>query len=144
MQLFDGTFTIHLGKRNQSNQKKSPWHLYVFLGEIEVENHWWELNIDGANLRSRTSFLLINNMNNIMLLWHGFGTTNEQKVLANKSATKLRERRPEEFHFNTEMEDIEFVEMQEGDEIDLFWNALNERTHQRKYYSLLNGKFNFH
>jgi hypothetical protein len=30
--------------------------------------------------------------------------------------------------------------MQEGDETDLFWNALNEPTHQRKYYSLLNGK----
>jgi hypothetical protein len=30
--------------------------------------------------------------------------------------------------------------MQEGDEIDLFWDAINERTHQRKYYSLLNGK----
>jgi hypothetical protein len=29
--------------------------------------------------------------------------------------------------------------MQEGDEIDLFWNAINERTHQRKYNSLLNG-----
>jgi hypothetical protein len=57
-----------------------------------VENHWWELNVDCANLRSRTSFLLINNMDNIMLLWHGYGTTDEQKSLANISATKLRER----------------------------------------------------
>jgi len=81
-----------MGKRNQIKQKKSNWHLYVFLGEIDVENHWWELNNDCANLRSRTSFLLINNIENIMLLWHGCGTTNEQKILANKSAIKLRER----------------------------------------------------
>jgi hypothetical protein len=33
--------------------------------------------------------------------------------------------------------------MQEGDEIDLFWDAINERTHQRTYNSLLNGKRTF-
>ncbi|CAF5083736.1 unnamed protein product, partial [Rotaria magnacalcarata] len=128
IQLFDGTFTIHMGKRNQSKERKSHWRLYVFLGEIEVENHWWELPIDSTNLRSRTSFLFIDNVKNIMLLWHGCGTTDEQRFLANKSAMKLRERRPEEFHFNCEREDIEFCEIQEGDEIDLFWTAINERT----------------
>ena len=46
----------------------------------------------------------------------------------------------EEFHFDGESEDIEFFEMQEGDEIELFWEAINERNHQRKYHSLLNGK----
>lgn len=30
--------------------------------------------------------------------------------------------------------------MQEGDEIELFWNAINEPNHERKYYSLLKGK----
>lgn len=30
--------------------------------------------------------------------------------------------------------------MQEGDEIPLFWEAIDERTRQRRYYSLLNGK----
>jgi hypothetical protein len=30
--------------------------------------------------------------------------------------------------------------MQEGDEIELFWEGINERNHGRKYYSLLNGK----
>jgi len=28
--------------------------------------------------------------------------------------------------------------MQEGDEIELFWDGINEKNHQRKYYSLLN------
>jgi hypothetical protein len=50
------------------------------------------LNVNCTNLRSRTSFLLINNTENLMLLWHGCGTTDEQKLLANKSALKLRER----------------------------------------------------
>jgi len=82
-----------MGKRNQSKQKKKlNWHLYVFLGEIDVENHWWELNVDSTNLRSRTSFLLINNLENFMLLWHGCGITDEQRLLANKSAMKLREK----------------------------------------------------
>ncbi|CAF3541406.1 unnamed protein product [Adineta steineri] len=142
LQLFDGTLTIHLGKRNQSNQKKNNWHLYVFLGEIDVENHWWELNIDTTNLRSRTSFLLINNADNFMLLWHGCGTTEEQKLLAHKSAMKLRTKRPDEFHFNSEKEFIEFTEMQEGNETNVFWNAFNEPVHQRKYYSLLNVRSN--
>ena len=81
-----------MGKRNQTKEKKSHWRLYVFLGEIEVETHWWELNVNSTNLRSRTSFLLINNIENLMLLWHGCGTTDQQKKLANKSSMKLRER----------------------------------------------------
>ncbi len=50
---------------------------------------------------------------------------------------------PEDFHFNGESEDIEFCEMQEGDETDLFWEAINEPTHQRKYGCLLNGNNSF-
>ena len=62
------------------------------------------------------------------------------EIEKNRSPIRMKLfRRAEEFHFNTEIADIEFVEMQEGDEIDLFWNAINERTHQRKYNSLLNG-----
>ena len=50
----------------------------------------------------------------------------------------LRLRRcSEEFHFNVDSQDIELHEMQEGDETPLFWEAINERTRQRKYYSLL-------
>jgi hypothetical protein len=55
---------------------------------------------------------------------------------------KIYFRCSEEFHFTGDSENIEFCEMQEGDETDLFWNAINERTHQRKYYSLLNGNIN--
>ena len=50
---------------------------------------------------------------------------------------------PEEFHFNVESEDVEFFEMQEGDEIELFWEGMNEPNHERKYYSLLNGKIRY-
>jgi hypothetical protein len=32
--------------------------------------------------------------------------------------------------------------MQEGDEIELFWDGINERNHERKYYSLLTSKIN--
>jgi hypothetical protein len=81
-----------MGKRNQSKEKNSNWRLYVFLGEIDCETHWWELNVNSANLRSRTSFLLINTMENLMLLWHGCGTTDDQQILANHSVMKLRER----------------------------------------------------
>ncbi|CAM4895290.1 unnamed protein product [Rotaria socialis] len=137
LQLFDGALTIHLGKRNQMIQKNSYWRLYIFLGEIDTETHWWELNVNSANFRSRTSFLLINNHENLMLLWHGSATTDEQQMLASKSAMKLRERCPEEFHFDGEYEDIEFFEMQEGDEIELFWDGINEPNHERKYHSLL-------
>ncbi|CAF1063837.1 unnamed protein product [Adineta ricciae] len=140
LQLFDGTLTIHMGKRNQLPEKKSNWHLYVFLGEFVEETHWWELYISTANLRSRTSLLLTNNHENLMLLWHGCGTTDEQQILAHQSVMKLRERCPEEFHFEGDSEDIEFFEMQEGDEIELFWEGMNERNHQRRYYSLLNAQ----
>ena len=92
LQMFDGTLTIHTGKRNQSKQKKAAWRLYVFLGEIDVETHWWELPVDAANLRSRTSFLLINHASRSMLLWHGCATSDERRKLANRSAMKLRER----------------------------------------------------
>jgi hypothetical protein len=57
-----------------------------------METHWWELNVHSANLRSRTSFLLVNNTENLMLLWHGCGTTDEQQSYAKSSVMKLRER----------------------------------------------------
>ena len=53
-----------------------------FLEKLKWKIIGWELNVDCVNLRSRTSFLLINNLDNIMLLWHGCGTTDEQKSLA--------------------------------------------------------------
>ena len=49
-------------------------------------------------------------------------------------------RSPEEFRFNDTSHSIEIIEMQEGDETELFWQAINERKRQRKYHSLLNGK----
>jgi hypothetical protein len=57
-----------------------------------VETHWWELNVNSANLRSRTSFLLVNNMENLLLLWHGCGTTEERQACAKNSVMKLREK----------------------------------------------------
>ncbi len=82
-----------MGKRNyQLKEKKFNWRLYIFLGEIDVETHWWEINVNSSNLRSRTSFLLINNIENLMLLWHGCGTTDEQQYLAKSSVMKLREK----------------------------------------------------
>jgi hypothetical protein len=81
-----------MGKHNQPKERNSNWRLYVFLGEIDVETHWWELDVNSTNLRSRTSFLLINTIENLMLLWHGCGTTDEQQILANQSVMKLRER----------------------------------------------------
>ncbi len=57
-----------------------------------METHWWELNVNSAHLRSRTSFLLVNNVENLMLLWHGCGTTDEQQAYAKNSVMKLRER----------------------------------------------------
>ena len=81
-----------MGNRHQSKEKISPWHLYIFLGEIDLETHWWELPVSSANLRSRTSFLVTNNAENLMLLWHGYGTTEEQQYLANRSVMKLREK----------------------------------------------------
>lgn len=47
---------------------------------------------------------------------------------------------PEEFHFNGDSESMEFHEMQEGDETELFWQAINERNHERRYHSLLHGE----
>lgn len=47
---------------------------------------------------------------------------------------------PEEFHFDGESDDLEFFEMQEDDEIELFWDGINEKNHERKYHSLLYRK----
>jgi hypothetical protein len=46
----------------------------------------------------------------------------------------------EEFHFNRDSEQIEFHEMHEGDETDLFWLGINEINRRRKYKSLLDGR----
>jgi len=139
LQLFDGTMTIHLGQHKQPSA--SAWRLYIFLGEIDCETHWWELNVHCSNLRSRTSMLLVNTSENFMLLWHGCQTSEQQQNLAKQSAMKIRDKCPQEFHFDGINDDIEFFEMQEGDEIELFWDGINERTHQRKYFSTLAKPF---
>lgn len=84
--------TIHRGQRQLSIEKKFSWRLYIFRGEIEDETHWWELTISSANLRSRTSFLLINASENLMLLWHGCLTNDEQQIKAKNSVMKLRQK----------------------------------------------------
>ena len=50
-------------------------------------------------------------------------------------------RSPIEFHFKANNENISFYEMEEGDEIELFWQAINEPNHIRRYYSWFNREF---
>ena len=83
---------INLGQHRPVNGRQTLWRLFIFLGEIDCETHWWEVPVHCSNLRSRTSFLLLNSSENLILLWHGCQTTEHQQTLAKQSAMKLREK----------------------------------------------------
>lgn len=52
---------------------------------------------------------------------------------------KIHCRLPEEFRFHCCSSEIQFHEVIEGYENDLFWSAFDEHDHQRSYYSLLDS-----
>ncbi|XP_068908136.1 supervillin-like isoform X1 [Tenebrio molitor] len=76
LQLFSGTFIVHLENCNKLNNDP---HLYIVRGEIENEIHLYEISLQKKNLRSRTSFVMYFPKEKSSIIWHGANSNSHCK-----------------------------------------------------------------
>lgn len=96
--LFKGTAIVYRNKRNQTTSIRAiyfnclfniyfnlillisdTWRLFMVIGSNENEVHLTEVLCSTTQLRSQTSFILLNSENGTILVWHGNGSTDSIK-----------------------------------------------------------------
>lgn len=88
VRLFNGTMLAHLGTHGQNS---SGSHLYILRGTLDEEAHFFEIPCEKRNLRSRTSFLLVQPSKGKIFLWHGCKADQRNKNLISNITKKLLE-----------------------------------------------------
>ncbi|XP_026814531.1 supervillin isoform X1 [Rhopalosiphum maidis] len=86
--LFKGTAIVYRGKRNLT---PNTWRLFMVHGANESEAHLTEVVCSTTQLRSQTSFILLNSENGMVFIWHGNGSSNAIRELSLKVASRLSE-----------------------------------------------------
>ncbi|XP_060877352.1 supervillin isoform X3 [Metopolophium dirhodum] len=84
--LFKGTAIVYRGKRNGT---PSTWRLFMVHGANESEAHLTEVLCSTTQLRSQTSFVLLNSENGTVFIWHGNGSSDAIRELSLKVAGSL-------------------------------------------------------
>ena len=90
LQLFGGKMVVHAGKRG--SPASSRWHLYVVRNELPEEAYLWEIPVEISNLRSRTSFVLVDRHKMLMFIWHGAKSPSDVVDRTNEIGELLKER----------------------------------------------------
>lgn len=135
LKLFKGGMIVHDGKRN-NEKSENECRLYVVGGEIEDEVFLTEVPCKSKQLRSRTSFILIDYSTQSLVVWHGSKSSNQTRKVCLEAAQKIRDNRPVEFSFDSE-ESIDFSEIDEFEENKVFRKALH--LDREAYLSLLDA-----
>lgn len=93
LNLFKGRTIIHIGKREEEETNtQGPWRFYCLRNEYENEMCLIEVPKDISNLRSVSSYLLLNVVTGKLTVWHGCKSPDHTQKLARKAAENLRER----------------------------------------------------
>lgn len=135
--LFNGRMFVHLDRREDAKTEKKNWRLYVVTGEIEDEVSLIEVPCEAKQLRSRTSFLLVNGSLKKIILWHGCKSPEQTKKVAKKITDYVLDEKPSEFDFGDES-NISLIEVDEGDENSEFKRILDMQP--QSYVSLLKSE----
>ncbi|CAH1789919.1 unnamed protein product, partial [Owenia fusiformis] len=135
LNLFD-LMIIHIGKREEEETNtQGPWRLYLVRNELANESYLVEVKCFTTSLRSRASFLLLNVKTGLLYVWHGCKSPESARVNALGIANKLKKRCPEEVGLHEDASII-ITEMEEGEEKNSWWVALEEKD-QSIYNCLL-------
>lgn len=118
--LFDGKMVVHAGKLCDDD-KYSKTRMYQVRNEVDVETVLMEVPLSSASLRSRGSFLLADVTNKVLYAWHGNKATSTTQERAVEAAKHFRDRLSE-LHSRR----LKIRELCEGDEDDVFWDALGD------------------
>lgn len=119
LKLFKGKMVVHEGRRGAD---RDGYRLYVVGGEIEDEVFLTEIPCTAQQLRSRTSFVLVDPSSDLRTIWHGCKSSAQTRKVCKEATEKV-------FVGNVK-------EIDEGDEDEVFIEAVELK--REKYLSLLN------
>lgn len=139
LNLFEGGMILHIGKReDESTNTQGDWRLYAVRNEIECEAYLMEVTCCIANLRSRSSFLLLNVRTGNLFVWHGAKSFDYTRNISLKIAQRLAKKCPQEVGLHKGAA-IMMTEADEGRERREFWSAM-ESMDRTQYDCLMRGK----
>lgn len=139
LNLFEGGLVVHRGKK-ESTEKVEANRFYIVRGEEEDETVLMEVPCSMRQLRSRTSFVLVNAGTNIVTIWHGCKSSDQTRKVIRKAVDRIVDKRPVEFGF-AKSKSVKVDEVEEGSESEEFKKVLGKKS--ELYYSLLKKKEQF-
>jgi supervillin len=90
-QLFDGSLLIMT--KNGNLISDNEWKMFELRGELKEESHLIELKcVSPESLRSKTSFLFLNNQSKILIVWHGCYSSEIHRKLMVECANTIKNR----------------------------------------------------
>ena len=136
-QLFDGSMIII--SSHAELEANAEWRMFELRGELKEESHLIEIHkYSMESLRSRASFLFVNNERKLFVIWHGCCSNNMQRSLIVDCTNSLANRSSSRFNYSDF--DIEIREIEEDDEdantfSEIFKCEFDAKN--RSYFSLL-------
>ncbi|XP_063919951.1 uncharacterized protein LOC135134963 isoform X4 [Zophobas morio] len=139
LKMFRGGMVVHDGKRDDSdNQGKA--RLFIMRGEKEDEICLIEVPCEVKQLRSRTSFLLVEADSAEITVWHGAKSSVQIRDAAKLAANRIAEKKAAEFYWG-DADDIDVVEVDEGEESEMFLDVIGKNCNE--YLSLLSSDLEY-
>lgn len=132
LNLFRGGMVVHSGRRD--SPRHSSWRLFVCRGVDNDEAVLVEVPGSARQLRSATSFVLVNGERRTLLVWHGLKSPEHIRRIAAHCAKRISQNVPAEFEFSGK--DVKIREEEEGSESAEFFRAVGGNRRQL-YYSFL-------
>jgi supervillin len=139
LKLFKGSMVVHDGKREESDGRGKA-RLFLTRAEVEDEVCLIEVPCEMKQLRSRSSFVLVDCESEQVTVWHGSKSSRQKKKVAKLAAKKIIDKRATEFCWSEEG-DVELVEVDEGEESEEFLDVVGEN--REDYVSLLDSDLEY-
>jgi len=141
LNLFKSALVVHKGKRDES--PSGPWRLFLVRGDMELEAHLVEIEVDSAHLRSRGSLVLINTQTGIVHLWNGAKALRHTRKIASVASEKLLSSESMlEMGWKRGV-NIKVKEQFEGAETRDFWEAFGGSRAKKHHFSLLDDEHSY-
>ncbi|XP_056635872.1 uncharacterized protein LOC130444644 isoform X1 [Diorhabda sublineata] len=135
LRLFHGNMVIHRGKRDIVENLESS-KLFLVRGENLDEIYLMEVPLRMSSLRSKSSFVIVNVEDEQIIIWHGIKSSSQKRKVAKKAVENLMRYKPSELNLDRFDEDLDIIELREGDESEEFFNIIGKD--RDSYYSLVN------
>lgn len=134
LRLFKTMF-VHRGNKDDVQKSRENWRLFAILGNLDCETVLIEVQCDMKQLRSRSSFLLVNGQSGHVIVWHGCKSLKHTQDVAISAAKGVKSKKYVEL-FKDSVDCVELENVTEGEENDRFFEAIGSRNRDQ-YFTLL-------